>query len=163
MGISFRKGRDDPMTAEDRVNHAVTPQPPDLQLGPLNGSTSPYPRGGQPAVYAGGENSFDNQPITFTRYTNNNTHLVQLSNGWQNTNYGKRLIYKGSGYLNEVVPRIPGQTRLYGGPPNSFVPRGNAPAQWQANVDNGPGMQPESPGGPGQMLGTNLRNPGSGG
>jgi len=98
----------------------------------------------------------DPSPVTFARYNmSRGMHDVQLSNGWQFTNYGQICNYRNEGYLAEVMPQIPGQSRLYGsyGPPAGFVPRGNSPSQWQANV-NQVGQQPASPGGPGQYMGT---------
>jgi hypothetical protein len=81
-------------------------------------------------------------------------HDVQLSNGWQYTNYGLICNYRNEGYLAEVVPTVPGQSRLYGayGPPAGFVPRSNAPSQWQ-NAVNAVQQQPANPGGPGQYMG----------
>jgi hypothetical protein len=106
----------------------------------------------------------DPSPVTFARYNmSRGMHDVQLNNGWQDTAYGRICNYRNEGYLAEVAPQIPGQSRLYGsyGPPAGFVPRGNSPAQWQNNV-NQVGQQPTAPGGPGQHLGSIVSN-GSGG
>jgi hypothetical protein len=96
----------------------------------------------------------DDSPITFARYNmSRGVHDVQLSNGWQYTNYGQIQNYRNEGYLAVVMPQIPGQSRLSGSSISSgFVPRGPAPAQWQANV-NAVQQQPSNPGGPGQLLG----------
>jgi hypothetical protein len=96
----------------------------------------------------------DPSPVTFARYNmSRGMHDVQLNNGWQRTNYGKRTVYASSGYLNEVMPQIPGQSRLSGTQTGDFVMRGPAPAQWQNIVDNVQ-SQPSNPGGPGQVMGT---------
>lgn len=96
----------------------------------------------------------DPSPVTFARYNmSRGMHDVQLSNGWQRTNYGQRTTYASSGYLNEVMPEIPGQSRLSGNTVSSnFVPRGPAPAQWQ-NIVNQVQSQNPNPGGPGQVMG----------
>jgi hypothetical protein len=102
-----------------------------------------------------GQDDLETGPVTFARYNMaRGVHDVQLSNGWQNTGYGLICNYRNEGYLAEVVPVIPGQSRLYGsyGPPAGFVPRGGSPAQWQANV-NAAQAAPTAPGGPGQFVG----------
>ena len=124
-------------------------------------------------VYAGrtpnphilyGQDDIETGAITFARYNmSRGMHDVQLSNGWQFTNYGRICNYRNEGYLATVVPEIPGQSRLYGsyGPPAGFVPRGNSPAQWQ-NMVNQVQTQPTAPGGPGQYVGK-IGSNGSGG
>jgi len=95
-------------------------------------------------------------PVTFARYNmSRGIHDVQLNNGWQQTNYGKRIDYQLASYLNNISPTIPGQSRLYGsgGPPQPFVPRGAAPSQWQQLVDAAQAA-PRTPGGPGQHIGS---------
>jgi hypothetical protein len=102
-----------------------------------------------------GQDDLETGPVTFARYNMaRGAHDVQLSNGWQYTGYGLICNYRNEGYLAEVMPIIPGQSRLYGsyGPPAGFVPRGGSPAQWQANV-NAVQQQPTAPGGPGQFVG----------
>lgn len=91
-------------------------------------------------------------------------HDVQLLNGLQqHTAMGLITNLPGEGYLNAVAPTIPGQTRLIGTQPSSFVPRGGSPAQWANHVAAGVPAS-NSPGGPGQILnGSQLTNPGSGG
>lgn len=108
-----------------------------------------------PALPGGYTAQVDPSPVTFARYNMaRGMHDVQLNNGWQRTNYGKRTTYASSGYLNEVMPEIPGQSRLYGqgGSPSNFVPRGPAPAQWQNIVDTIQ-SRPANPGGPGKSAG----------
>ena len=115
-------------------------------------------------VYAGripnvhvlyGQDDIETGPVTFARLNmSRGNRDVQLSNGWQYTNYGRICGYPNEGYLAVTVPVIPGQSRLYGtyGPPAAFAPRGNAPAQWAAAVAQVQ-QQPVNPGGPGQMIG----------
>ncbi len=88
-------------------------------------------------------------------------HDVQLKNGLQNhTAMGVRA--GAPSYLTAIQPTIPGQTRLIGTLPSSFVPKGGSPAQWNKHVSAGI-PQDSTPGGPGQMVGNSLLNPGSGG
>jgi hypothetical protein len=95
----------------------------------------------------------DPSPVTFARYNmSRGVHDVQLSNGWQRTNYGRRTVYASSGYLNEVAPEIPGQSRLIGKNTADFIMKGPAPAQWQNQVDQVQSVPP-NPGGPGQLGG----------
>lgn len=99
-----------------------------------------------------GQQDIETAPLTFNRI-GTRWGDVQLSNGWQNTNYGKRMVTPGAYYLVAVTPTIPGQTRLSGGRFADFPARGPAPSQWQSYYDATAGMQPDSPGGPGQMMG----------
>jgi hypothetical protein len=144
------------MIDTDETDHIVTDYPP---VQPSQGMQSYNGTLGANRHIVPAQNDVDNSPITFNRHATRWGDM-QLSNGWQNTNYGKRLVYGTQGYLNEVVPIIPGMTRLY---PAGFPRQGAAPSQWQANFNNGPGQQPNYPGGPGQVMGTQLVNPGSGG
>jgi hypothetical protein len=126
--------------------------------------------GGRPmAVYIGrtpnphvlyGEDDMMNAPTTFARIATR-WGDVQLSNGWDRTNYGNRTPYKGMGYLNVVQPNVPGQTRQFGQSTADFPMRGSAPSQWDQYVAMTAGAQPDYPGGPGQAMGT-IFNPGSG-
>lgn len=99
-----------------------------------------------------GQRDLENAPTTFARYATR-WGDVQLSNGWMNTNFGRRLSNAKTGYLSNVQPTVPGQTRLTGLHPSNYPMRGPAPSQWQFHVNNGPGSQPDYPGGPGQILG----------
>lgn len=112
-------------------------------------------------VYAGrvpnphvlyGQNDMENAPTTFARIATRWGDL-QLSNGWQRTNYGRLLPASLAYYLNNVSPTIPGQTRLSGTHPGDFVMKGPAPSQWDFHTNVGPGSQPNYPGGPGQIVG----------
>jgi hypothetical protein len=100
-----------------------------------------------------GQGEIDTSPITFARYATRWAD-VQLSNGWQNTNYGRRMTLTPMAYLMNAVPTIPGQTRLSGqATPSAFPIKGMAPSQWDFHVQNSAGQQPDNPGGPGQTLG----------
>jgi hypothetical protein len=106
-----------------------------------------------PALPGGYTAQVDPSPVTFARYNMaRGVHDVQLNNGWQRTNYGRRTVYASSGYLNEIQPQIPGQSRLFGTNTADFVMRGPAPGQMQAIQDQVQ-SQPSNPGGPGQLGG----------
>ena len=116
------------------------------------------------SIYAGrtpnphhlwGTGDMENKPVTYARYNmSRGVHDVQLSNGWQFTNYGQVTTYATSGYLNAIQPQIPGQSRLIGGSsPTAYVPRGGSPAQWQTKVDLANNAA-STTGGPGILAGT---------
>lgn len=109
-------------------------------------------------------NDVDHTPILVTRIATR-WGDIQLKNGLANGVASGRInSYRGEGWYDNVVPYVPGQTRLIGGGhPGYFPARGMAPSQWQNHVNAGPGSQPDYPGGPGQMMGGGLFNPGSGG
>ena len=96
----------------------------------------------------------------YRHYVNVSATDVQLNNGlrWGVAN-GKRIGYRGVGYLNVVMPRIPGQTRDNAA---GFHKRGPSPLNVQAMYDAGPGSQPANPGGPGTIAGPMFYNPMSG-
>lgn len=100
----------------------------------------------------------DAYPRQFRRYVNASGALdVQIANGMRwGVLSGKRLAYGNAGYLNAVVPRIPGQTRdnVAG-----WHRRGPSPLNYQALVQNGPGSQPNNPGGPGKIAAPLFINP----
>jgi hypothetical protein len=99
----------------------------------------------------------DYSPWLARRYTNMSVTDVQLHNGmrWKVLS-GKRINYAGAGFLNVVVPQIPGQTRdnVAG-----FHKRGPSPYRIQDVWDNGPGSQPAHPGGPGKIASPTFINP----
>lgn len=148
-----RKAKVEPAHLNSTTSTELTTGEPALELGIPIGvyvGTVPNPH----ILY--GQADIDTGPVTFARYNMaRGVHDVQLSNGWQNTAYGRICNYRNEGYLAEVVPSVPGQSRLYGqyGPPSNFAPRGNSPAQWQ-NLVNAVQQQPSAPGGPGQYVGT---------
>jgi hypothetical protein len=82
---------------------------------------------------------------------------VQLVNGLQNgIAAGWRIPYRGAGWLFMAAPRIPGQTR---GDVAGFHARGPSPLNWQQMWENGPGSQPDNPGGPGRIAAPRFVNP----
>lgn len=99
-----------------------------------------------------GQDDIETAPTTFNRI-GTRWGDVQLSNGWQNTDYGRRTGYAAKGYLIAVLPSLPGQTRLSGSNPADFPARGPAPSQWQFHVNSSAGSQPSYPGGPGYIMG----------
>lgn len=82
----------------------------------------------------------DGSPVTFARYNMaRGMHDVQLMNGLQNkVAQGLIIGYPGEGYLNEIMPQQPGQSRLMGqnSGPQNFTPRGGAPSVWQNLVSS---------------------------
>jgi hypothetical protein len=102
----------------------------------------------------------DPSPVTVARYNmSRGVHDVQLSNGWQRTNYGKRTTYASSGYLSGIVPQVPGQSRLIGqgGSPGNFTPKTQsaiAPVTWQNNVAQAQAQAVNTISGPGTIGGT---------
>lgn len=100
-----------------------------------------------------GQDDMMNAPTTFARYATR-WGDVQLSNGWQNTDYGRRAGYAAKGYLIAVTPTLPGQTRLSANNPADFPARGPAPSQWDYHVMSSAGSQPSYPGGPGYIMGS---------
>jgi len=102
----------------------------------------------------------DSYPWPIRRYTNMSTTDVQLHNGLRNrVASGRRIAYSGTGYLYAVMPIIPGQTRDNAA---GFHRRGPSPYGVSDIFTNGPGSQPEHPGGPGKIAATSFVNPMSG-
>lgn len=82
---------------------------------------------------------------------------MQIGNGLQNgIAAGKRIPYRGAGYLFMAAPIIPGQTR---GDVSGFHARGPSPLNYQSMWQAGPGSQPDNPGGPGQIAAPTFVNP----
>jgi hypothetical protein len=112
------------------------------------------------AVVPGGSSyQIDPSPVTVARYNmSRGVHDVQLSNGWQRTNYGKVTTYGSSGYLSSVVPTWPGQTRLIGqgGSPANYTPRTQsaiAPSGWNAKTAAAQNLSVNTISGPGTVGG----------
>jgi hypothetical protein len=104
----------------------------------------------------------DNTPRQFRRLVNaSGVQDVQIHNGLRwGVGRGNRAIpgYP-YGYMYDVAPIIPGQTR---GDAGGFHKRGPSPLNVAAIWQAGPGSQPANPGGPAQIAGTTLINPMSG-
>lgn len=107
---------------------------------------------------------YDATPIIYNRFATRWAD-IQLKNGLANGVASGRIWgYRGEGWLDNVVPVVPGQTRLIGGGHPGFYPaKGPAPSQWQNAYNSSAGSQPMYPGGPGYVVGGSLYNPGSGG
>lgn len=102
----------------------------------------------------------DGYPWPIRRFTNMSVTDVQLINGMQRGILsGKRINYQGAGYLYAIMPQIPGQTRDNAA---GFHKRGPSPYTVRNVFANGPGSQPENPGGPGKIAGPVFVNPMSG-
>lgn len=97
-------------------------------------------------------------PHQFRRYVNaSGVQDVQAINGLRNgVAAGKRIGYRGAGWLYAVVPRIPGQTR---GDVAGFHKRGPSPLNYDKFWQDGPGSQPDNPGGPGRIAAPQFYNP----
>lgn len=107
-----------------------------------------------------GQRDIDPYPVTFRR------HLhwagAQLHTGVDTITHHK-IALPAAAYNFGQTPRSPGLDRVNGRNFADFVPRGPAPAQWNYHFQQGPGLQPSSPGGPGQVsMATPLYNPGTG-
>ena len=108
-----------------------------------------------------GQDDLDTIPNTFPRYMSPQITQVQLSNGWDRTNYGYRDGSAPASYLAEVAAFQPGQTRLSGTTPGNFPQKPLSPAQWNAYVQSTAGSEPQYGGGSGTVMGI-VANPGSG-
>lgn len=95
-------------------------------------------------------NGADLEPIPITPVHGQNWPgmQVQLSNGWQSTNYGKKLSYDDYLRMLSTSTSEAGNTQvLPGGGPK----KGTSPANYQDWLQNGPGNQPSVVGGPGSV------------
>jgi hypothetical protein len=100
----------------------------------------------------------DRLPHQSRSYVNASGALdVQIANGLRNrVGAGLRTPYFGTGWLFAAAPRIPGQTR---GDVAGFHRRGPSPLNWQSMWQDGPGSQPDNPGGPGRIAAPRFVNP----
>ena len=106
------------------------------------------------------QSDVDMYPWPIRRYTNMSVTDVQLNNGLHNrVASGKRIPYRGTGYLYAVQPQIPGQTRDNAA---GYHKRGPSAYNVQDLWDAGPGSQPAHPGGPGKIAAPRFVNPMSG-
>src|SRR5512138_1880811 len=101
---------------------------------------------------------FDMTPRQFRRNINaSGLQDVQLRNGLgRKALSGKRINYRGAGYLHAAQPTIPGQTR---GDVAGFHKRGPSPLNVARIFADGPGSQPQNPGGPAKIAAPNFINP----
>lgn len=106
------------------------------------------------------QSDVDGYPWPLRRYTNMSMTDVQLNNGLhRGIGSGRRINYRGAGYLNVTMPQIPGQTRDNA---SGYHRRGPSLYNIQDLYNNGPGSQPEHPGGPGTIAAPTFVNPMSG-
>lgn len=106
------------------------------------------------------QSDVDDSPWPIRRFTNMGYTDVQLNNGLAyGVASGKRIPYRGTGYLYGVMPIIPGQTRDNAA---GFHKRGPSPYNVQDVFTAGPGSQPQHPGGPGKIAAPTFINPMSG-
>lgn len=105
--------------------------------------------GVNPARYNGAD--VEPIPITPVRGQNWPGMQVQLSNGWMLTNYGLRMSYDSYLRMLSEKPSVAGRTMLTPGPTQKQFKGGMSPANFQQILDNGPGNQPQTGGGPGTL------------
>jgi hypothetical protein len=106
------------------------------------------------------QSDLDGYPWPIRLLTNMSVTDVQLVNGLQNRiASGRRIPYKGTGYLYGVQPIIPGQTRDNAA---GYHRRGPSPYNVSDLYQDGPGSQPAHPGGPGKIAAPKFVNPMSG-
>jgi hypothetical protein len=172
--IRLRRRRDREITepgdqwenANGTTRSVINPESDNARpMGSYNGTLGLMVDGeGQPNTIGYYARDYDHSPIIFSRFATR-WGDVQLKNGLANgVGSGRIWGYRGEGWLDVTVPTVPGQTRQYGGQlPGNYVQKGPAPSQWTNHVNTGPGSQPNYPGGPGQIMGSALDNPGSGG
>jgi hypothetical protein len=103
-------------------------------------------------------NDYDNMPHQNRNFVNaSGAQDMQIHNGLRwGVGRGKRAIQGNSGYLNVIVPQIPGQTR---GDAAGFHKRGPSPLNFNMLLQQGPGAQPDNPGGPGKIAAPQFFNP----
>lgn len=96
----------------------------------------------------------DHTPKIHRMWTNLGYNDVQLRNGLgRGVASGHKFPYFAQMYVWNFIPRIPGQTR---GDVGGFHKRGPSSFNVQDWAQSGPGSQPEHPGGPGQVVGSNV-------
>lgn len=106
------------------------------------------------------QSDVDGYPWPIRLMTNMSVTDVQLNNGLHNgVAAGLRIPYRGTGYLNLVMPQIPGQTRDNAA---GYHKRGPSIYTIQDVWTAGPGSQPAHPGGPGKIAAPTFINPMSG-
>jgi hypothetical protein len=101
-------------------------------------------------------------PVIFPRYMTPAITQVQLSNGWDSTNMGKKDVAAAASYLAEVAAFQPGQTRMTGMMPANFPMTAMAPQTWNNYVQSTAGAQPVNTGGVGTTSGPVTNVVGSG-
>lgn len=123
-----------------------------MPMESYNGLVTAYPNRRAPST------DLDRTPRPFRQYVNaSGLQDVQISNGMQaGIATGRRWLYRGAGYLYVSVPTIPGQQR---GDVGGFQKRGPSPLNIAQMWNDGPGSQPQNPGGPGKIAAPVYVNP----
>ena len=110
------------------------------------------------AVLSQGAQILDLRPAQFRRFVNMGYADIQIRNGLWN-GVGRGIMFTPYPDGQSFVPHIPGQTRDNVG---GFHKRGPSSYNVEDMMSQGPGSQPEHPGGPGQVAGYQIFNPMSG-
>ena len=155
------EGNENGLYGQETIINPVAPADSHEPMQSYNGLVTANPR----MMTPNRDQEYDGTPITFNRI-GTRWGDIQLKNGLANGVASGRIWgYRGEGWYDNVVPTIPGQTRLIGGKgvPGYYAPTGGAPSQYQQMVDDTAGSQPMYPGGPGYVMGAEIYNPGSGG
>lgn len=95
-------------------------------------------------------------PITPVKHQNWPEMQIQLMNGWELTNFGRKISY--DDYLR-LLTSSNEKARSYLAPGTKGIAAGNqrigpSPLNVTAYMQSGPGSQPSNPGGPGQLAGS---------
>ena len=137
------------------MNRAPEPAPAGMQAYPHTRVPNP------PNLY--GQQDMVSVPTTFPRFATP-WGMVQLSNGLDRTDMGRKQTYVAAGYLAAISPQYPGSTRQFGRNPADFPIKNPSYQQWDTYVQMTAGQEPVSGPGPGYMMGGTgvLMNPGGG-
>lgn len=129
---------------------------------PLDPNIVVYPgaRAPNPNVFYG-QDDIVTVPTVFPRYSTP-WNQIQLSNGVDRGDQGKRDTNPPSNYLYNAAPFQPGQTRMSGTSIGDFPMQGAGYQQWQVYVQTTAGMEPTYNGGPGIIAANGIINPGTG-
>ena len=136
------------------MEYALTP--PEAQVAVYPGARRPNPN-----VFYGQDDQIT-VPTQYPRFAMKSVYDVQLSNGWDATDWGKRDNSPQGSYLSAVAAFQPGQTRLYGSNYADFPMQGVTPQQWSVYVQTTAGAQSQYNGGPGVIAARGISNPSSG-
>lgn len=133
----------------------TAPTPPDTGIGVYQGARAPNPR----TLY--GQDDLVTVPTVYPRFMSP-WGMLQLSNGIDRGDYGKRDASPAASYLSAVAAIQPGQTRLSGKNLADFPMQGASYQQWQVYVQSTAGSESSYNGGPGVIAANGIVNPGSG-
>lgn len=128
---------------------------------PPDANIAVYPGSRAPNNVLRGQEDLVTVPTQFPRYMTP-WGQMQLSNGVDRGDYGRRDASPQASYLAEVAAIQPGQTRLYGRNLGDFPMQGATYQQWQLYVQMTAGAEPTYNGGPGVIAANGIINPGTG-